>query len=309
MLTTTWQEEIALLKQDLRKEIKKISGHSEINIPNHICINNLKSKLDRLDEIEKILNIDKYKIAFIGTIGQGKTTAICHLFNLISDFTVSNNSGSKTENVTGTKELLSTGAGRTTICEVIIKPSEKTYIEIEPYTVDEMENIISEFCEYIANKDNPKIEQRIIISKEVERAIRNVIEMKSRSKTIYVSNKPKKETIDPAKEKFDKLGLDELKKLAFNNAKLESRTMNKIEFNNQNNEQEWIKNIFAAINAAELKEFAIPRKIYLYVSHDVLSGSNLSQFDSVIDTKGLDENPIRKDLKKYIEIRILSVSL
>ncbi|WP_335074628.1 hypothetical protein [Nostoc sp.] len=289
------------MKQNLNKEINKISRNSDINVRNHIYINNLKSKLKRLDEIEKILSIDKYKIAFIGTIGQGKTTAICHLFNLTSDFTVSNNSGRKNENETGTKELLSTGAGRTTICEVIIKPSEKTYIEIEPYTVDEMENIISEFCEYIAKKDNPKTEQRIIISKEVERAIRNVIEMKSRSKTIYVSNKPKKETIDAAKEKFDKLGLDELKKLAFNNAKLESRTRNKIEFNNQNNEQEWIKNTFAAINAAELKEFAIPRKIYLYVSHDILSGSNLSQFDSVIDTKGLDENPIRKDLKKYIE--------
>lgn len=37
------------------------------------------------------------------------------------------------------------------------------------------------------------------------------------------------------------------------------------------------------------------------MSYDVLSGSNLSQFDSVVDTKGLDENPIRKDLQKYIE--------
>ncbi|MHC5595669.1 MAG: hypothetical protein ACYTXC_06835 [Nostoc sp.] len=121
MLTITWQEEIASLKVDLKKEIKKISGNSEINIPNHICLNNLKSKLERLDEIERILSIEKYKIAFIGTIGQGKTTAICHLFNLISDLKVSKTSGSKTEDVSETKELLSTGAGRTTICEVIIK--------------------------------------------------------------------------------------------------------------------------------------------------------------------------------------------
>ncbi|MDZ7956074.1 hypothetical protein, partial [Nostoc sp. DedQUE09] len=48
MLTVTWQEEIASLKQDLKKEIKKISDNSEINIPNHICINNLKSKLYQL---------------------------------------------------------------------------------------------------------------------------------------------------------------------------------------------------------------------------------------------------------------------
>ena len=334
MLTITWQEEIASLKQNLSKEINKISGHSEINIrnhvSNHICINNLKSKLERLDEIERILSIEKYKIAFIGTIGQGKMTAICHLFNLITDLKVSKTSGGKTEDVTETKELLSTGAGRTTICEVIIKASEKTYIEIEPYTVDEMENIIFEFCEYIANKDNPQPDQRIIISKEIERAIRNIIGMKLRYKTIYVDKKKKSETIDPAKEEFDKLVLDvvldeseklesgeefdklrldklkkialnKFQKLALNNASLESRATNRIEFDNQKNEQQWIKNTFAAINAAELKEFAIPRKIYLYVSHDVLSGSNLSQFDSVVDTKGLDENPIRKDLQKYIE--------
>ncbi|MHC5823393.1 MAG: hypothetical protein ACYT04_48060, partial [Nostoc sp.] len=89
MLTITWQEEIASLKQNLSKEINKISRNCDINVRNHIYINNLKSKLERLDEIEKILSIDKYKIAFIGTIGQGKTTAICHIFNLISDFNVS----------------------------------------------------------------------------------------------------------------------------------------------------------------------------------------------------------------------------
>ncbi|WP_375510835.1 hypothetical protein [uncultured Nostoc sp.] len=121
--------------------------------------------------------------------------------------------------------------------------------------------------------------------------------MKLRYPTI--NNEVKK--IDLAKEEFDKLGLDEFKKLALNNANLESRNNNKIEFDNQKNEQEWIKNTFAAINNVELKEFAIPRKIYLYVSYDVLSGSNLSQFDSIVDTKGLDENPIRKDLQKYIE--------
>jgi len=291
MLTITWQEEIASLKQDLRKEINKISGHSEINIPNHICINNLKSKLERLDEIEKILSIEKYKIAFIGTIGQGKTTAICHLFNLISDFNVS-----KTP-----KELLSTGSGKTTICEVIIKAAEKTYIEIEPYTVDEMESLILEFCDYIADKDNPQSDQKIIISTEIQRAIRNIIKMNFHNKAIYdgVKNKPKR--IDTAKENLDFFGFDEFKKLALNNAHLESRTRNKIEFDNQKNEQEWIKNTFAAINNVEFEEFAIPRKIYLYVSYNVLSGSNLSQFDSVVDTKGLDENPIRKDLQKYID--------
>ncbi|MBN3906900.1 MAG: hypothetical protein HWQ35_10180 [Nostoc sp. NMS1] len=301
MLTTQAQEEITLLKQNLRREISKLSGVLENNIPKYICINNLNSKLERLEEIEKIISIDKYKIVFIGTIGKGKTTAICHLFNLISDFKVSKTINGRIKNVTETKELLSTGAGRTTICEVIIKASEKTYIEIEPYTVDEMENLIFDFCDSIANKDNPQSEDKIIISQEIERAIRNVTELKITSKTVYDGDKKDILITDQAKKLLNESGAELLRKTALNNAKIEARTTTKIEFDNQNNEQEWIKNTFADINDVQLKEFAIPRKIYLYLSDDILSGSNLSQFDSVVDTKGLDENPIRKDLQKYVD--------
>ena len=37
------------------------------------------------------------------------------------------------------------------------------------------------------------------------------------------------------------------------------------------------------------------------MSDNILSSSELSQFDSVVDTKGLDESSIRKDLQEYIE--------
>ncbi|MDF5708583.1 MAG: hypothetical protein PUP90_13075 [Nostoc sp. S4] len=301
MLTIQWQEEIASLQQSLRREITKISGGSQINVIKHICINNLKSKLERLEEIDKILSIEKYKIVFIGTIGQGKTTAICHLFNLISDFKVSKTVNGKTKDVIETRELLSTGGGKTTICEVIIKAADKTYIKIEPYTIDEMENLIFEFCDYIASKNDTQSEQKIIISEEIERAIRNVIELKQIKKSVPDGEKNKTIRIDKAKELFDESGIEVLKKTALNNANLESRISTKIEFDNQSREQDWIKNIFDDINNVRFKDFAIPRKIYLYVSYDVLSGSNLSQFDSVVDTKGLDENPIRKDLQKYID--------
>ncbi|MDZ8092286.1 MAG: hypothetical protein RMZ42_10120 [Nostoc sp. DedQUE05] len=301
MLTIQWQEEIASLQQSLRREITKISGGSDINVIKHICINNLKSKLERLEEIDKILSIEKYKIVFIGTIGQGKTTAICHLFNLISDFKCSKNINGKTKDVIETRELLSTGGGKTTICEVIIKAADRTSIEVEPYTVDEMENLIFEFCDSIASKDDTQSEQKIIISEEIERAIRNVIELKKINKSVPDAEKNKTIRIDQAKELFNESGMEVLKKTALSNANLESRTSTKIEFDNQTREQDWIKNTFDDINNVRLKDFAIPRKIYLYVSYDVLSGSNLSQFDSVVDTKGLDENPIRKDLQKYID--------
>lgn len=301
MLTIQWQEEITLLQQSLKREIAKISGGSELNIIKHICINNLKSKLDRLEEIDKILNIDKYQIVFIGTIGQGKTTAICHLFNLISNFKVSKTIHGKSKDVIETRELLSTGAGRTTICEVVLKAAEKTYIEIEPYTIDEMENLIFDFCDSITNKNTPSSESKAIISQEIERAIRNMIDLRKVNQSLVDGDKTRTILVDKAKELFDEAGEDILKKTALNNANIESRTRTKIEFDNQTTEQQWLKDTFAAINSVQLKEFAIPRKISLYVSNEILSSSNLSQFDSVVDTKGLDENPIRKDLQKYIE--------
>jgi flagellar biosynthesis GTPase FlhF len=119
-------EIIESLINSLNSEIEKIGKLN--SIPSHIIRKNLHLKIERLKKIQKVFQIEKYNIVFIGTIGAGKTTAICHLFNLIGEFQVTE----KGKNFDKTFELLSTGSGRTTICEVIIKAGEKTYIEIDP---------------------------------------------------------------------------------------------------------------------------------------------------------------------------------
>jgi signal recognition particle GTPase len=106
MLTAQWQEQIESLKQELADEIATREKVSERTVPSYICINNLKSKLNRLKEIADILSIEKYKLVFIGTVGEGKTTAICHLFNLLGNFTISKNIAGKTRSVTEIQELL-----------------------------------------------------------------------------------------------------------------------------------------------------------------------------------------------------------
>ena len=54
----------------------------EQNILNHLTIKALEGTVERLNKIEKILKTPKYDLVFIGEVGAGKTTAICHLFNL-----------------------------------------------------------------------------------------------------------------------------------------------------------------------------------------------------------------------------------
>ena len=203
MLATQWQDEIAFLKQDLTNEIAKRASTSELTVPNHICRNNLNLKLARLGEIEKILTIDKYTVVFIGTTGEGKTTAICHLFNLIGDFEVSKTIRGQVKRVTETQSLLATGSGRTTICEVIIKAGEKTYIEIEPYPAAQLESMILDFCDSFSEQEN--IQEPRAMSKELERAIRNIIDLKIVSKT--GSDGDRKIRIDKAKEVFESSGL------------------------------------------------------------------------------------------------------
>ena len=48
MLTAQWQEQIESLKQELADEIATREKVSERTVPSYICINNLKSKLNRL---------------------------------------------------------------------------------------------------------------------------------------------------------------------------------------------------------------------------------------------------------------------
>jgi hypothetical protein len=303
MLSTNWQEEIENLKQELEDEIAKREKVPEKTVPSYLCINNLKSKHERLKEISEILNIEKYKLVFVGTIGEGKTTAICHLFNLTGDFKSSKTIAGKERSVIEVKELLATGSGRTTICEVIIEAASKTYIEIEPYKIEQMESMIIDFCESFTDSENIQGETKVMISKEIQTAIRNVTGLTRGYKTVIDGDKKQNILIDKAKEEFDNSGIKVLKDIALRNADLKNRVSTKIEFAYDGDERDWIKRNFTSINNGQLKEFAIPKKIRIYVSDEILSGSDLFQFQSVIDTKGIDENPIRKDLQEHLEKR------
>lgn len=296
MINTELQEKINTLKEGLRFEIDKINQSEKITIQEYIILKNLQSKNETLTEIEEILNFKKYKIAFIGTVGLGKTTAICHLFNLIGEFSVIETINDKKKTVQKVQELMSTASGRTTICEVIIKAQENTYIEIEPYSNENLEKLIIDFCESFS--DEVETSSGGGIPREIETAIRNVIDFKFEYKTSSDGNK-KQVRIDRAKEAYETLGLEDFKKLALSNAELSSRNKTRINFEG-GDEKAWIKENFELINKGELKEFSIPEKIYICVSKNILSGSDLFQFDSVVDTKGIDEVAIRRDLEEYI---------
>jgi hypothetical protein len=295
-----WREQTMALKQELKDAIASREKTFERTIPNYLCLNNLKSKLARLEIIERNLAIDKYMLVFIGTIGEGKTTAICHLFNLVGEFSVSKTIAGKAKTIKEIQELLATGSGRVTICEVLIRASDQTYVEVEPYSPQDMENVILDFCDSLSDPANVQGEQKVMLSKEIETAIRNVTQLPKESVPTREGDKLATTRIDRAREELEKSGLDGLKAVAIRNANLADRTETRISYDGQEDERAWIKRTFARINNGEVPTVAIPRKIHVCVSENVLSRSPLSRFQTVVDTKGIDENPIRKDLEEYI---------
>lgn len=226
---------------------------------------------------------------FIGTIGAGKTTAICHLFNLIGEFPVTG----KEKTIDKIQEFLATSSGRTTICEVRIKAGEKTSIEIGPYSPEKMEKIIIDFCDSFSDDKETFWEKTDELSTEIQRAVRNIIDFPFK----YFTVDGKQQRIDTAEKAFREL--DNFKDTALHNAQLDKRIETKIEFDG-NDEKLWIKETFKPINQGERKNFSIPHWIEIIVSKNILSDSDLFQFDSVVDTKGIDEIVIRRDLEEYI---------
>ena len=290
------QYKISELKKNIKILVENIENANN-NIFEHIRKKSLEAKLERLLRIEKILQYKKYKIVFIGTIGEGKTTAICHLFNLVRDFypIINNNKSS----VAKTDALLSTGAGRTTISEVIIKQDTEIFIEIEPYSKEKLESIIRAFCNSFYDDNSSHT-----ISTEIERAIRAMTKFKKTTKKIKDKKKLITKTIDFAKQKSTELNKEELIQLALENANLDNRFYTKEASKalyKSGSKKLWLQETFDKINKGEYETFSIPKKIYVYVNKDIVKESKLDLFESIIDTKGIDENPITEDLITYIE--------
>ena len=292
---------ISELKSEIQLAIDSINDDNS-SVFEHIRKKSLISKLNRLNEISRILDIQKYKIVFIGKIGAGKTTSICNLFNLVHDIQKSVEINKGKRNIEVTEPLLSTGSGRTTISEVIIKSDKNIYIEIDPYSKEKLELWINDFCESFYN-DKSEIG---VISTEIDRALRSITNLNRTSKKIEDKDgKISSKTTDLAEEKAKEVSLEEFKRYAFENADLDKRIYEKA--NSQifcpesANPKQWLKETFEKVNKADIPDFSIPKKIFIYINNEIFGGSELDLFDSIIDTKGIDENPIRLDLRDYIE--------
>jgi hypothetical protein len=269
------------------------------NLSSLVSIKALQDISARLTKIRRIINIQRYNLVFIGQVGAGKTTAICHLLNLVREVEVERTlrSGAKVS-IKKVRELLSTGSGKSTICEVVIRPAKITYIEIEPYDASELQQLIEEFGLWIWQKTHPSTAKaRVEIPPdELLRAIRNIVELPE----MIVNGKIYDCALGFAGY-FTIDRYDDFKQELIQRGQLSARTETKIHLQPQDlDEKSWLSEIFQSLNVAKLANFSIPKRIYLNLSDKILDFDH-HRIGNIIDTRGLDlATKDRRDLADYI---------
>lgn len=239
---------------------------------------------ERIQQEAEYLGSLKHSIAYVGSIGVGKTTAICYITGLILP---------KAEEL-GDKSVLSVGVDHTTVCEVGIKGGEKLGIKIEPHNPDEIDNLINDLCEEEIIKNNKerhenqkKFEE--IFPQEIKRLLKNMAglnddENEEDSFSELVNSCQNKEIlVTKFKEKL----------------RLQDRKREEIWFEDKNSAWtglEWLQETFNSINYGINKEVTFPRRIDVIVPDLTFSDSVLEL--EIIDTRGLDNEgtTIRQDI-------------
>ena len=245
-------------------------------------------------------------LVFIGKVGVGKTSAICH----IADLMVSKPGAPRPSPV------LDVGAGRTTLCEVRIRTGPPSIV-IEPCTDDEIRAHVADFADKILSATNERGEREgaqddQIMSREVERAIRNMANLR-RPRDRRTAGAP---ATDPARELAKQVDSGELGRCRDEQdvpLRLQFEILSRMRTDQRQRRDvrwdegagvgqiEWLRSEFHRINTGNHPEFTIPRRIQVSVDAPLISGCGDVDV-SVVDTKGIDETVARADLEKHFGV-------
>ena len=243
-------------------------------------------------------------MVFIGKVGVGKTSAICHIAPLV----VSEPGSPRPSPV------LDVGAGRTTLCEVHIRTGP-TSIVIEPCTEDEIRAHVADFADkllYAISGDGERSTSQDdqIMSREVERAVRNMADLRRPGGRHAEGAK----TPDPAKELARQILAEEQGRDKGDQdvaLRLQSEILSRMRTGRRQRRDvrwdegagadrlEWLSSEFHRINIGENPEFTIPRRIHVFVDEPLITPDGDVEV-RIVDTKGIDETVARADLEKHI---------
>ena len=264
----------------------------------------IEALCDEIESAAEELFKRECNLVFIGKIGVGKTSAICQIAGL----TVSS-PGSRRPS-----PLLDVGAGRTTLCEVQIRTGP-TSIVVEPCTDAEVRAHVADFAEKLLHAIKDGSERGVsqddqIMSREVERAIRNMANLRRPSSRRTEGPR----TPDPARELARQIVDEEIKRGKGEQdaaSRLQFEILSRMRTDRRQRQdlswdqgagvdhRKWLKSEFHRINTGNNPEFTVPKRIRVFVDVPLLSLDGDVEI-RIVDTKGIDETVARADLEKHV---------
>jgi transcriptional regulator with XRE-family HTH domain len=284
-LAALWKAEQALQRAKSMEEDPELKN---------AFVQQIKSYRHSLERAANALRSTEHPVALIGAPGVGKTTIICTLAQLRR-----NDAHADLDK----QMALQTGGGRQTLCEVHVRNGMEYNITVEPCSVEEIQQYVSEFCDDLLSEilpDKKGVSDGPGLSAEAERAIRNMTGL-----TIKRTKAPDGKTLrddralDLAKEFPTK---DDLMAQLLTLMELSRRNRTSISFPRESTVSglEWVSKTFAEINYGRHDEFSLPRRIEIIVPKRVLGAEDLDL--RLIDTRGVDEPTApRRDLQAYLD--------
>jgi transcriptional regulator with XRE-family HTH domain len=233
----------------------------------------------------------EHRIALVGEIAVGKSTAIC----VIADLMLQDRAAASLRSRTA----LQTGSGRTTLCDVCVTSGPKLGIVIEPQTDEEVFTLVGELCSSAFLKGSADTNKAGDgITEELDRALRA---MAGLSIEPVLGKGGKSAPYDPLVELRRKLfTLDELRAEFLARMQLSKRTVRQIWYTGADDaiDLEWLKKTFAEVNGGRRADVTLPKRIDVILPRNPLDDiDDARPFGiSLVDTKGLDESAVRRDI-------------
>jgi len=228
-----------------------------------------------------------HNIAFIGPMGVGKSTVLSSVFDLLVPPAHASNPIDR--------PVLETGAGGTTICEVHIRRGPEFGISLLPMPETELRALVSDFCaaRWAALKGVEESADVAGVSRERDRAIRNMSGLTRKRSTEngkIVYSDPVADLVAGCASE------DEFRTRMLELMKLRERTQRELWYDStmRQHPMEWAAKTFRETNNGRLADVSLPASVDLVIPEFGRAFGDL-EID-VIDTKGVDDLPVRQDL-------------
>lgn len=245
-----------------------------------------------LEQAAYLVRQTEHNIAFVGDIGVGKTTALCRAVGL-----------EVPSGMLGQQQpasALESGKGGTTICEVRVVNGPDYGLIVAPRSESELQREVREFAHYLMPTRESQRDGETGVSKEVERAIRNMSGLTRPRRRGAGAGGGGGRPVDPARNLAEKLS-DENALVAeiWRRMDIPNRTRRELRYADAAAEPlRWLQDNFRRVNNGRHPEFSMPRRIDVTVPARILDAETLSI--SIVDTKGIDGVAERGDLETHL---------